>query len=483
MIDPHHHEPGNFARIALFLLGVDPERAAWAGRDDQAHMRLLALSLTLLFAWVGFNTAHALTVATGQPYLSPEVMIWSPLLAGLYVVVDRALLRGRYWSMGVALARERGFDVVPRTRWQVIADGLGALPFTLMRLGLALTVAAFCAFSFGLWFWERDITAQLHTDHMVANANLRTRIEGEIARDIADFDRRIAQIVQRIEARTAAAERARDEAMATQARMRERALSEVAAVDTRLSALQVRIDCAQTDVDAERDGGTDCRGIPRAAGRQARFNAAVADLERLQAHRPALLAERASALDAVRAVPIPAAIEADPEEARHRTLQGQRAEMIATRGEAVAARVQADPAFIPPADGPILRQRTLLKLALDEPVLLALMAVIYTMFLLLELSVVAIAFGRGPASIYALRQVTEFEVRAADQHATARTEIARAGHRTAAAEAERLKAELAVIRAEAEFNAEVRRLAMIDTLLDRTAAGPTADPPRPQFDA
>ncbi len=482
MDNPHSRNSGIFTRLGLGLIGANRDRADWAGRDDQARFRLLAVSAMLLAGWIWFNVANALVIATDEGFSAPRVVVLASLIAGLYLVVDLSLLMARSWAVGVRMARERGFEPVATRGWAWIA----ALPFALLRLILAVSVALFAALSFGLWYWNKDISARLHDEQIAVNAPLRQRVEAELDRDLAAATAELGQIEARIAARAATAHRSAEQGARQGEAERNRLQSALDALPAREAAMDAQVACHARDVAAEERGLVGCDGVQRTAGQGGAWRKASAELALAQAGRAALAAERARVEAALAALPPPpvVAVTADPEQGRRDALEARRAGLIATRAETVTALMQADPAHVPASDGLLQRQQALADLAMEKGVVLFALLVTKVMFVALDFAVLAIAFGAGPASIYALRQVVELEVRAADEVAEGHTRLAGAATRIAAAEAARLQAELAMMQARRETRAEMRRMEITEDVLDRLSRGLGADEsPRPRFDA
>lgn len=468
MTDHNTHPPGVMTRVALGVIGGNPDRAAWAGRDDQARKRLLAVSVVLLFLWVGFNVANAVQFATGDGFADLRVIALSFLIAGLYAAVDLALLQGRVWASGVQMARNRGFHPVRLSRGQRISALLASVPFAGLRLALAVTVALFAAFSFGLWYWEKDITARLQADQIAVNTPLRERIEAEIEYDLRAVTTELAQVDARMAARAASAQRAADQAANASDAQHDVYLAQITALAAREAAVDARIACVSRNALAEEHGLTDCSGVRRTAGQGARWRAASAEMLQLQSERSRLITDRTRIETASRAIPepTPAALP-DPESQRHSALMGERARITTTRPQMVEALIEADPGFVPAADGLLMRQKALTALAIEEPVVLGVMVITKAMFVLLDFAVLAIAFGHGPASIYALRQVVELETRAADEIAEGQTRLAHATARMTAAEVDKMRSQLSLLQAQREIRAEMRRIAISEDVLDQ----------------
>lgn len=481
------HKPGFVTRVAFAVIGAHKERASWAGRDDQARIRLLALALILLCGWVLVNMAFALEIATGESVTKARNLVVAALVAGMYGVVDLALLQARWWSVGRALARERGFNPCVQSRVGAFFEWFGPLPFGAIRLGLAVAVGLFSATSFGLWFWQADINARVQADIFATNAPLRARVEADYERDLQALTAELTSIEGRISARAAVAQRAAEGTSSAAQAIRGNNFVRLDVLVRRDQDLAERITCASRSIMAEENGGVDCSGTERIAGRGNRWASATAALAQLLEERRLLTAEIERAELAITQVidPAPVAV-TDPETARRDELARRRASMLAERPAVTSALIENDPAFVRQADGLVVRMSALFEMAHDEPVVAFVVIVTDAMFILLDFSVLAIALGRGPASIYAIRQVIELETRAADEVAHGLASLARASTAAAAAEVTELEARLALIRAERTLRAEIRRAEISEEVLDAwqrdfAKAANSASPP--QYDA
>lgn len=479
-----YRTPNIITRCFISLIGANPERTAWAGHDDQARFRLIGMTVLGLFAWVGFNVANALSFATGSGFGDFRVMALAVLIAGLYVAVDLSLLQGRLWANGVRLAQDRGFAPVRHSRVARMGRAFANMPFALLRIGLAVTVALFAAFSFGLWYWDKDITAQLHADQRDANAALQTRIETEIEHDLRTTTSEIAEIQARMSARASSRQSAHDQATAGIAAQRSQLQSRLATITQQEAALQTQIACVARNIKAEEEGLIDCAGVKRTAGKLGRWRAAQSEHAQLTTAIARLASERAGVEQSLQTLVPPTLVTVDDEAPRLAILQSRRAEILETRAQRVADQMQADPGYVPRADGLLRRQATLIRLAQEEDMVLAMLLVTKVMFVLLDLSVLGIAFGQGPASVYALQQVIDIETRSADAIAEGHIALANAAARTAEADQAMLVAEIARRQASRELRAEMRRIDFAEATLDHFYS--QFDPsqqPRPRFDA
>lgn len=486
MENQYAYPAGLFTRLGLAIIGANLDRTAWAGRDDQARFRLLALSVALLGAWVWLNVAHALVIATDQGYLSAEVLGWSSLIALLYMVVDLSLLQARLWSLGKRMAIDRGFVPTAQGKFDGLAAALATLPFALLRLILAASVAMFVTVSFGQWYWNQDISAQLTNDQIAVNAGLHKRIETELDHDIKAVTDELSQIETRMADRARMAQSLASQDFGSQTKRRAQMTAELTSVVSKLQTLDEKISCISQNVMAEDSGAVGCDGAPRIAGKGQAWIAANAELAFLQGERAKLAAQKTDLEADLAIIPQVEVIASsnDPEAPRRDWLQQQRSKMIEHRAQTVTQLLKADPTYVPPADGPVARLKALASMARAEPVVLMVMIVTLTMFIALDFSVLAIAFGRGPDSIYAMRQYVEVSVRAAEELADGQARMAKAALRNAQAQNARIQAELEILNANAELRAEMRRLEITEIVLDEWSRG--LDPNgqgRPPFNA
>ena len=481
------YRPGMFGRLAAKVLGGNPARAQWAGHDDQSRFVLLAVGLGLLVAWVGLSVALALSIKTHLPMTAPPVIALSGLIAGMYGVVDLSLARAHLWAMGCAEARRRGFGLV-RSRGAALVYALAGLPFAGLRLALAVTMAIFAAGTFGLWWWQDDIAARMAAEHRATNFALQSRIEGEVDFDLAAITAELAGLEARIAAR--AELQVRETAQMAESADATRSLLSARLVDLtrRIGEKADAILCVQRTMTAEEDGLTTCDGREvTVAKRGPRYDRAEAELNLLDQEKAKLVLEAAgvkSELDAL-ASSAPAAT-ADPETARRDSLRTQRAKMLADRATVVRGRMEADAAFVAPADGLLIRRKALAALAADESVVRNEIRTVEAMFVLLDLSVLMIVFGRSAASIYALGQVVEYETRAQGLIADGQAASAASAVRGLQAEVDQLQAQLNLAQLRDRLKGEMRQMAMTSAVLDQwsedVAQGkPQADAPR--FDA
>jgi hypothetical protein len=469
--------PGILTRLSLALTGGNRDRAAWAGRDDQARFRLLGLALVLLFVWITFNVQTSLQQGTGDPGVRPWAL--AALIAGMYVCVDIALMQANLWSRGQKLAWDRGFGNPPHWLRQ-LGVWCAGLPAGLARLALSVAVAWFTAQSFMIWVRATDIETQLAAEAAAANVPLRDRIEASLNAELAVIDGQIAAREAEVAARATALAEAHALAAANAAALAMADRAELDALGARLAALDEQIACAERNVRAEEFGLVDCAGVERVAGKDTRYLEAMAELDRLTADRAAVeasqtdVAERLSGTEsAVTLTPTgPDRLLDDFRMARQALVDGWPAR--------VEALMRADPAFVPVATGPIARERALGRLAEGEPLIAAQIWAAKAMFVLLDIAMLAIVFGTAAASAYSLRQVVEFEARAADEIATGCEVIAMAQARQVQAEAALLQAKLTLARAEHDFAAEIARMEAVGQLLRdrhdavRAAAAETA---------
>ena len=479
------HRSGLFTRLGLGLIGGNSARANWSGSDDQSRIRLLAISIFMLTAWVGFNVAHALSIATGASLGAPTTLAFAGLIAGMYSVVDLSLLQGRWWSIGRALARERGFGPM-LSRGAMVHEGLSRLPFALIRLALAVTVALFSAASFALWWWQSDIQARMVADNITVNSELQQRIDAEFDTDLQAISTELAQTDVRIAARL---ERAADDDLQSAATSAERKLmfaARMSALTSQLSVIDDRIACVIRDVRAEEKGLTTCDGrAVTKAGKGRRHAAAVAELQLLQEDRARVSAETGAIKSELAAIAPAGRVQtADPEAKRRDFLRDKRSALLADRGPEIRARMQSDPTFKALQDGLLIRQKTLVALARDEGAVLTQIVIAKAMFLLLDLSLISIAFGGPSASIYALAQVVEFETRASKLIAEGSEVLSVSTEQSAKAEIGSLETHLNLARARRALRDELRRIELTAHVLDDWADGITqAGPESSKFDA
>lgn len=485
--DPHAFRPGILTRIGLGLTGGNPERARWAGRDDQARFVVLALALACLFAWVGLNMAHALHIATGEEMTAPRTLVLSGLIAGMYALVDLALMQARWWTLGRNLAGERGFG--PRQGAGATAIGaIAALPFGLIRLALAVAVAMFTAGSFALWWWSADIASQVAAGNAAANSPIRQRIEAELDLDLASRTAELRQTETRIADRAAARQRQTSQLAEAAASTRTGLQARLDDLNSRLFTAEERLACARRDAVAERDGLTTCDGrVVTDAGNGPLYLAAVAEQALSEQEIGRMAAERARIEAILAGLPRAGEIAAgaDPEAVRRDELRAERSAMLAGRAAVVAGRLAADPAFVAPADGMLIRQKALIALAAREPAVLAQIAIVLSMFVLIDLAVLAIALGRQGASIYALRLAVEFETRAAAEIARGQAAMAEAATAGMQAQIAQLHAQVQLARTERALRDELRQMELAAGALDQWAAEMIARTDRtpPHFDA
>lgn len=479
------HRPGFLTRVSLGLIGGNSARANWSGNDDQSRIRLLAVSICMLTAWVGFNVAHALSIATGTSLIAPATLVFSGLIAGMYSVVDLSLLQGRWWSIGRALARERGFGPMI-SRGAALKEGLSRLPFALMRLALAVAVALFSATSFALWWWQSDIQARMVADNIAANSELQQRVEAEFDADLQAITTELGQTDTRIAARL---ERATTDGLQSAATSAEKKLmfaARMSALTSQMAVIDDRIACVSRDVRAEEKGLTTCDGrAVTKAGKGRRHAAAVAELQLLQEDKARVAAEADATKSELAAIaPASAVQNADPEAKRRDSLRDKRSAMLADRGTEVRARMEAEPTFKPLQDGLLIRQKALVALTHDEGAVLIQIVIAKAMFLLLDLSVISIAFGGPAVSIYALAQVVEFETRASKLIAEGSEVLSASTEQAAKAEIGALETHLNLARARRALRDELRRIELAAQVLDDWADGVTqAGPESARFDA
>lgn len=210
-----------------------------------------------------------------------------------------------------------------------------------------------------------------------------------------------------------------------------------------------------------------------------------------------LVAERVEVegkLDALSGVAL-APVADDRDAQRLAVLRDQRTGLLEERAAVVAERMEADPSYVAPTDGLSIRLSTLSALMQREPLVRVQVAITVAMFLLLDLAVLSIALGRQGASIYALRQVVEFETRAAHEIAEGEVEQAEAATKALAAQVAQLQTRLDLARTERAIRDELRRMELTEGVLDAWAADlaqkaaktqPAADPAKPpaqRFDA
>lgn len=196
--------------------------------------------------------SHAAEIATGQPFIAPMVWVMAGLIAALYLLVDRSLMRARRWAQGRVLARERGFGPAQPRRVVLTNAVFGALA-GMVRLGLVLAVAAFCAMSFVLWWWASDIDAEQSAALARENESLRLRIVAEADRDIAAVSAEADRLERAIKTRTALATIEAEAAAKAAAGSRLPLQQRLNDLDRRIAVGRDAIDCAERTAEAELD--------------------------------------------------------------------------------------------------------------------------------------------------------------------------------------------------------------------------------------
>ena len=156
---------------------------------------------------------------------------------------------------------------------------------------------------------------------------------------------------------------------------REALASQLDSLVAREIALNADLTCAQDNKLAEQNGDVDCQGRKTAQGRGDRYDSYVEEAKRLEAALTALATEKAK-VDADLAATVNTSSRTDTAmsavsqrlaalAAQSAGLQAKLSVLRADSAEMVRVRAEADPAFIPFADG-LLQRRDALAALLDE---------------------------------------------------------------------------------------------------------------------